>query len=847
MKKILYILFCLVPLLTMQSCTEHLEENLTNERKLSTTISVIFPQLPNAHPQTRAMGILPDVNSLHVAVFDENGYLLEYVEATYKDEKDNIKTGLAKENNKIYQYTVDLTPTDFKTTLHFIGNGPKSIRFGTETEVMSKLYTENGKEAYWQRVVLEEGVKFVEKNDNELDLDSDVAAALTGVELIRNFAWINLTESADNFSIISYCVVNTYDKGSVVPYNSAKFGFATFGSDYSYNNIVKEQSYNGFIPADAKLNKKIPDEATWFKVNDNNKDNYAYYIYEREKATSDHPYILVKGQYTGNEGPSYYKVDLRDDDGSFPIIRNFRYTINIKKVEHAGHKTIEEAANSAGSGDVSTSSDTEKFTNISDNEARIFVSDTEITVTEQTNDLEVLFKFLIYDTSGTGITSNGSVTATVDTKGDNVIKSSNIVGTQGDEWYKVVISTNTPVEGFPMSQDIIIKGTYKGANNEDKSLQRKVTINLRTKYNMQLICDPAEITREMGAPFDVLIKLPNPANMNQSVFPLEFQLEAENQSMTPDKGDDLPVITGESIVPENTGKTTIGFVRHLEYSTYLELATDANGNKILPCHFKSNKNIGETVEGTKIYSQNKYFYSAFTDLKYYNSFEFDDLAFDPAILPTTAETNVEFSFNIPQDGLTLLDSRSGDEQCIIVTLENLTKADNEDRLNYISAADGKSFWKFNPTQTNENLRLKTTTANATRASVSLSAYHFKDASEILYGRIYIPAGNIQGLTGNYTYYLYSKDPGRTQNPGNTIGGTNNNPGRISVSDGVNSADIDLTSELYKTIMEGDGCVYVRYTITNYWTYYYVAKVSLEALLGDGVTIDENDWIEYRPW
>ena len=103
MKKILYILFCLVPLLTMQSCTEHLEENLTNERKLSTTISVIIPQLPSAHPQTRAMGIQPDVNSLHVAVFDENGYLLEYVEATYKDEENNIKTYVA-ENYKICDY-----------------------------------------------------------------------------------------------------------------------------------------------------------------------------------------------------------------------------------------------------------------------------------------------------------------------------------------------------------------------------------------------------------------------------------------------------------------------------------------------------------------------------------------------------------------------------------------------------------------------------------------------------------------------------------------------------------------------------------------------------------------------
>ena len=836
MKKILYILFCLVPLLTMQSCTEHLEENLTNERKLSTTISVIVPQLPSAHSQTRAMDIQPDVNSLHVAVFDENGYLLEYVEATYKDKENNIKTGLAKENNTIYNYTVDLTPTDFKTTLHFIGNGPTSIRFGTETEVMSKLYTENGQEAYWQRVVLNNGIKFEKNSNNQYVLDTNVANALKGIELIRNFAWINLTESANNFEILSYCVVNTYDKGSVAPYNSAKFGFATFGSDQSYNEIVKGQyvenentytgqSYNGFIPADATLNKEIPAESAWFKVNGTDADNFAYFIYEREKGTSDPPFILVKGKYADNTESSYYKVDLRDDDGSFPIIRNFRYTINLEKVEHAGHKTAQDAANSSGSGDVSTSWDTEKFTNISDNEARIFVSDTEITVTEQTNDLEILFKFLIYDTSGTGITSNGSVTATVDTKGDNVIKSINIVGTQGDEWYKVKISTFAPVEGFPMSQDIIIKGTYKGANNEDKSLQRKVTINLRTKYNMQLICDPTEITREMGTPFDVLIKLPNPANMNQSVFPLEFQLEAENQSMTPNLGDDLPAITGKSIVTGKEGKTTIGFIKQLEYSDYTELATDANGYKILPCHFKSNKNIDEAVNGTTIYSQNKYFNSAFTDLKYYNSFEFDNLAFNPAILPTTKETNVEFSFEIPQEGLELLDSRSGDEQCIIVTLENLTKADDEDRLNYISAADGKSFWKFYSTQTSETLKLKTTDASLTSVEVALSAYHFEDASATLSSKIVIPAGTIKVALDRFQI---------TDGTQFTIKSGSDIIGTFEVKNGTNEEfELQLTNEQYTTMYNNNTLVNVSFIFYNSWT--MTEEVSFQNLV-NGTTI-----------
>lgn len=845
MKKLLYI----IPLLAMLSCTERWDDNFATDDTLSTTISVLLPQLPAAHPQTRAMGIQPTLTSLHVAVFDKNGYLLEYVPAVKQNAKGETKTEYAIENHKQYNYSVNLTPTNSKTTLHFIGNGPDNLGFGTETEVLGKLFTEGGNEAYWQRVVLENGIVY-----NAQDNTIAAAELANDIYLIRNFAWIHLTETVNNFEIESYCVVNTYDRGSVAPYNTAKFGFATYGSTADYNNLVDvdKQNYNGFIPAGAVLNKSIPNENTWFKVAPtDNSENYAYFVYEREKAIADHPYILVKGNYGTGESkkPCYYKIDLRDENGYFPIIRNFRYSVELTKVEEEGFDSKEEAAASSGSGDVSVSVKTEKYTNISNNEARIYVSDTEFTVMEETDDLEIRFKFALFDDNGKEVFSNTSVTVTEATDGDDIITNISTpaaVDNTSGEWYKITVSTQAPVEGFPKSQAIIIKGTYKVTEGEDqveveKSLQRKVIINLRTPYQMQLVCDPQEISRSIKHPFDVLIKLPY--NMNSSVFPLDFQLEAENQSMTPDQGDDLPVVTGKSIVTGKNEKTTIGFIKRLEYSDFLNLETDENNNRILRNKFKNNKNVADDESETKIYAKNKYFDLAYTDLGYYDPFEFKDLEFSVDLLPAAAETAVDFSFEIPADGLALLNAQSGDNRYIIVTLENLAKVDNETNLVYLeTTADGKVRYKFEPTATDAILHLETTTANATSAKVTLSAYHFDDASEILYGRIYIPAGNIKGLTGNYTYYLYSKDPGRTQNPGNTIGGTNNNPGLISVSGDVNSADIDLTSELYKTIMEGDGCVYVRYTTTtsNGWwqtTNYYVATVRLSDLIDeDGATL-----------
>ena len=69
------ILLFILPLLALLSCSEQMERDIPADNKLSTTISVVLPQIPDAQPQTRAMGEEATLRTLHLAVFDQNGIL----------------------------------------------------------------------------------------------------------------------------------------------------------------------------------------------------------------------------------------------------------------------------------------------------------------------------------------------------------------------------------------------------------------------------------------------------------------------------------------------------------------------------------------------------------------------------------------------------------------------------------------------------------------------------------------------------------------------------------------------------------------------------------------------------
>ena len=702
------VLVYVVALLGILACSEHLEEDLTGVLvgdKVCLSVSLDIPEIPMGVSSTRALGEKPQLENLYLAVFDASGYLLEYVKADAE---------LATENEQNYTYKVALTPTDFPTTIHFIGNAPSSVSFGSELEVMGSMYTEGGKEAYWQMVHLSDGIRTYAGT-----IDPAVKNALMVVRLIRNFAWIQLdiASSVGNFEMESYCVVNTQTQGSVAPYNSRNREFVKYGENVKHETLIAS-GYEVFLPEGSELDKEIPDESEWYSPKDGQEN--AYFIYEREYPRSSPSCILMKGAYDpnpsvpGDEIPSrYYKVDLRNNVGEyFPVLRNFRYRIEVGNITHEGHSSAQMAMLGAGSSDISTSIETEDFSNISDNIARIFVSYTDTTLVS-TDNFELRYKFILFGDDEDVVMNNDVEIALEDSEGGDVIREYVRSASDNADGWRTITITPEELASITKKQSMVLSGSVM-VNDRNYRLQRKVHFSLRERMDLPMECNPDAIPEGMGEAFDVLLKVPG--GLGDAMFPLEFELEAENQSMTPDLGDDLPVKTGGSIIPEKGNKTTIGFVRTLSWEEY-EGAENEAGFKSIPCHFKTSK----SESATKIYAKNKYFNLAYTQLANYVPATFTDLDFNQDNVPYGIGQELDFSFSM---------SRLPEQGYVTVILGGLEPAPSETRLTYLGVVDGKAQYSFNPTTLSNTLKLATIYEVAD-VDVSLKAYHFEDASASL--------------------------------------------------------------------------------------------------------------------
>ena len=791
MKKLLLIYLLLIGIV---SCTDQGTPQIAQDGQEKVELSVM---VPDAQLHSRALTEKPSpFTNLYLAVFDEAGYLMEYRQAVPNE---------ADENEELYDYTVSLTPSPSPVTIHFIANAPTTLNFGSETEVISRLYTSAGGDAYWQRVEFPEGLKLNE---------TSVKNKLKEVRLIRNFAWIHLvlknTITSDKFILEKYCVVNTRDRGSMAPYNTTKGAFESYpaGSSTTHTMLVSN-GYDGFIPQGAELDKTIPNEANWATV------GHGYFIYERETPRTDPLFILMKGKYNGAAKSTYYKIDLRDNSNNyFPVLRNFRYQVEIQNIEHEGYETAADALAGAGSGDVSTSIETVDYTNISNSIARIFVSYTDTTLV--TNDpITLKYKFLSFETKDQnnntipGAILNGeNVTITKETVGDDkkVIQTwskklnNDTLVVDKDGWSTIEIQP-VALDGTTRVQKLTIVGTVM-INGKTYTLQRQVKFTLKNRDRFMLECNPNAVPNTRGSSFDLVIKIPG--GLGDAIFPLDFDIEAVAQSITPAQGDNLPVVTRKSIVPTKVGQTTIGFMKSVSWEEYDDV-DNVGGYKSIPCHFKTNK----AESATAIWAQNKYFENASTSLTNYVPKKFEYLEFDPSSVNQGKGTAVTFTFNMadfPSQGY------------VKVTLNGL--APNEDvNLKLL----GGNTYSYNPTQRGEQtLYLKTNIDNGT-ASVTLEAYQFATASEDLSvsKRYVIPAGNIKisnDIADNTTVTFYASDPG-----------TDRTPQSLNISfraqNKTNSGEIDVTN-----IYQENRTVYLRYYTGSYSRKYYVVSVNLSDLL-----------------
>ena len=386
----------------------------------------------------------PHINTMHVAVFGSSGYLKQYVQAAlvsaatqnyYDEDGKRFK----------YVYEVDLWITEKPVRVHFIGNGPSSLRFDYESNTIPELFisdTDAHTDGYWQRIEIPRGIRarthsgdhYVDHNgkdvydgdyiDNYDNLVTDgqyVVAdetilamsggdANVGVRLIRNFAQVSVESRPiedSNFQLISYTVVNEPRRGSIAPYKDHWLDYLSYtdhgGATNAYEellavypgNEVEGNEYDTSVPA-ASAFSGTPDGKTIIGPGGN------AYIYERPVPVSNPTSLIVYGKYQkGDMSPKYcyYKIDLMEKGVYLTLFRNFKYKVTIKHVNKPGKDTPLAAYQGAGSGDVSGDVDAQNLTDISDGDCQLYVTEMAPILVEQEDAYDALMYKFVYDVS----------------------------------------------------------------------------------------------------------------------------------------------------------------------------------------------------------------------------------------------------------------------------------------------------------------------------------------------------------------------------------------------------------------------------------------------------------------
>ena len=703
MKRILIYIFSLLWLLASCQQSELLEspDEGSSEGTVEISFSVLMPENSEA---TKALGDQPsvDIKSMHLVIFDENGYYIETCEASWDQ---SVAQTPDHKNEQFFKVT--LRKTDKERIIHFIANCPvDQIHYGHESEVITNLYVSRGSQietSYWYRTE----VWYIKTKENTHVLVDEVADKFKCVPLLRNFAMIAVKDAADDFVLESYAVYNTIDKGTVAPYNVDKHEFQSFitGAEdglIPYAELRDTYKYYGHALPSATLKSTLRDS-------DFISPDQPTYMYERKvsvRAGAEHqwsespPHIILKGRFRNAAAYSYYKVDLlryeEDKSYYYNILRNFTYTFTIKNVSGPGYSTFEEAMGNPAANNLSGATDTQGYTNVSDGLGRIFVSYTDTTLTSN-NSIKLRYKY-VPSIQNYNVTANDRVTVEgiLDGTG-SVIKGVdagyvNLTG-EMEGWAEVTLHVQNP-GAITRIQEIYL-------NVKDNSnLHKTIRYRLQNPMKLQVNCWPNYIARAAGKLMNVAIRIPD--DLTQDLFPLDFAIEVKDLTLSPDASQPdnvMPVEPALSIIPskKEAGKMSYHFVKTIEtYEEYkaLEMYGDL---KLIRTYWLTNK----VENASEVYVYNKYFNIASDE--FFNTQAFSLLEF-PDGVPEGAGQEVKFQFNMNT-----------------ITPVTVTLGD-------LKTADGKTEFTYTPTATGRQTLILYTVNETGKVKVTLNAEGYDSAS-----------------------------------------------------------------------------------------------------------------------
>lgn len=556
-------------------------------------------QVPDMQQATRSMASQA-IDSLHLVVFDEQGYLVEVAHAKVSNSEswnDNTTPATPTAEQK---YSVELLQSAAPRIIHFIANMPEGTKFeyGSERELINALETSGSADAYWQRIELNSILGDVVSDDGKVTAspDSELAQELNQIPLVRNFAKVTVTKAETVtdaiFGNVQIAVYNAPQRGKVAPYNTNAGAWANYNAVPTYNALTTEKYY-GYEATN--LGSQTGDFA-------NTEFADVQYLYEYNMdgknitAGSKYPFVIIAGSYLGHD-TSYYKVDLVDADGDYyNILRNFNYNVIIDKVSGDGYPTAAAAAAAAASNNISASIDTQNLLNISDGVSRLYVEyiSKYITTTEP---VTLKYKY-VPNINNPTVTNNAAVTLSGFTGGDvlqdNYTNASGTVDSDG--WSTITVTPKSDIDGTE-DQKVTLSAS---------TLSRTVTFYWISAYQLGIDC-PAKVAASVGTSMTATLTIPE--NLPEAIFPLEFVIVSDKLSISPDATkENMPVKTGLN-ADGTEGGQYFGFVKKLEYENYVVRDDDGNitgYDTSIDCHFKTS--IAASASTVRAY--NPYFTKA---------------------------------------------------------------------------------------------------------------------------------------------------------------------------------------------------------------------------------------------
>ena len=627
MKKIFYIFAAVALCLT--ACQKEMTENQSVDpaNKDAQTVTVPFTvTIPvSGEVATRAdfadMAQIPVLSNLYIAVFGEDGGMLQQlVPATMKGgsiyDSGTGKTGY----NYRAEYTAQLPLYDDECHLHFIGNyngDPSTLTFDYEKEFMDKLsmkittssfgnnneYTKIDKApgAYWQKVVLTDGIKATLQSNGSFELDYETKAKLNHIALVRNYAKITVTSGSNDFTIQSYALINVPYQGTVAPYsesmhfgnhymNIGKYCDGTYDTTdktaQNYHNFISDlldSRYIGYMAGNDLIFTGNPSESA---AKTGSETDNGLYMYERTVPTTagEQTGVIVKLKWNDNltdaqkqeygisqtANPYYYKLEVLNASGEYmPILRNVHYNISLTSLTGEGATSFDEAFNGPFFGNVSSSIETATLTDINDNTHRIVVNRMDYVSVNGGDVVDLYFQFYP-DMSGSASTNtsnylaNQIIEVTPYSQAIKSVSEINLISDSSSAWngwmHVKVTLKDKPTDGSMLRGKLRIQGVVGSVG----SLYRDVVFTIMSTQNFtsesSIVQDGTNVTVNIGLP----------EALPYSMFPIQVKIEAQNNNLTTTSSS-LPVGYGPSAF--DSSKNSFYFIRTIQYKDYVDTST----------------------------------------------------------------------------------------------------------------------------------------------------------------------------------------------------------------------------------------------------------------------------------